>query len=466
LAHLRQERWLRYYGANGAWATLSYHLAFQEASNCFHDKVVFIGNKPATSLPDGEKDKFRSPFTSWTGETIGGVELHATAFLNLVNGDWLQRPHWTVEAVLILVVGAALGAALCRFRPLIAVSFALASVLVVAIGAVLLSYFTGFWFPWLVVAGGQVPCALAWALVPAPARPKPRPSAPKTVLLSSPDQKLPDAPEYELFDPPFGEGSFGKVWLARNAVGQWQALKAVFQAKFGDNPGPYEAEFQGLQKYKPVSERHPGLLRIDLVSRKKGEGYFYYVMELGDSLADGWEKNPASYKPRDLDSVRNKAVGRRLPVAECVRIGAILADALDFLHGQGLTHRDIKPSNIIFVNGRPKLADVGLVTDIRPPELVKTWAGTPGYMPPPPERAGTVQADIYALGMVLYVISTGCDPGSFPRVSTALIERNARAVFVQLNAIVRKACQPDSHQRYRTTAEMLGALREAESALA
>jgi CHASE2 domain-containing sensor protein/class 3 adenylate cyclase len=465
LSDVPKERWLRYYGANGAWANLSYHLAFQETSNYFHDKVVFIGNKPATTLPDGEKDKFRTPFTSWTGETASGVELHATAFLNLVNSDWLQRPPWAMELVLILLAGAGFGATLCRFRPLIAVGVAVASVLIVGIGAVLLSYFTGFWFPWLVVAGGQVPCALAWALSPAPARPKARPSPARTVVLTSPGEKLPDAPEYELFNPPFGEGGFGKVWLARNAIGQWQALKAIYLAKFGDNPGPYEAEFKGLQKYKPVSEKHPGLLRIDLVSRKKEAGYFYYVMELGDSRTPGWEQNPATYKPKDLESLRKQADGRQLPFAECVRIGTILADALDFLHRQGLTHRDIKPSNVIFVNGRPKLADVGLVTDIRPPELVHTWVGTAGYMPPPPERPGTAQADIYALGMVLYVISTGRDPELFPALSTTLMERSAHADYIRLNAIILKACQPDCTQRYQTTGGMLQALQELQPAV-
>src|ERR1035441_353635 len=53
-------------------------------------------------------------------------------------------------------------------------------------------------------------------------------------------------------------------------------LRHVYQAKFGDNPGPYEAEFKGRQKHKPVSEKHPDLLRIDLVSRKKDAGYFYH----------------------------------------------------------------------------------------------------------------------------------------------------------------------------------------------
>jgi len=105
---------------------------------------------------------------------------------------------------------------------------------------------------------------------------------------ASPPQDLPDAPDYELFDPPFGQGAYGKVWLARNAIGQWQALKAVYLAKFGPHHEPYEREFNGIKKYKPVSNQHPGLLRVDFVSTKKAAGYFYYVMELGDALEPGW----------------------------------------------------------------------------------------------------------------------------------------------------------------------------------
>src|SRR5213075_2401102 len=87
-----------------------------------------------------------------------------------------------------------------------------------------------------------------------------------------PAPDLPDTPDYELFDPPFGSGAYGKVWLARNAIGQWQALKAVYLAKFDQRTEPYEREFTGIKKYKPLSNQHPGLLRVDFVSKRKSAG--------------------------------------------------------------------------------------------------------------------------------------------------------------------------------------------------
>lgn len=463
-----EEQWLRYYGENGSWEAFSYHLALSNAPGDFRDKIVFIGSKPKTPVPGDElEDEFRTPYTRWTGASAGGVEILATSFLNLMNGEWLRRPDWKVEALLLIATGVLLGGGLCLVRPLAACGFAAGAALLVTLGAVSWSYFTNFWFPWLVIAGGQVPCALTWALV-APKILRASEVAGKTVVVSGPvaaPPDVPDAPDYELVHPPFGEGAYGKVWLARNAIGQWQALKAVYQAKFGQNTQPYESEFRGIKRYKPVSDKHPGLLRVDFVSRKKREGHFYYVMELGDALAPGWEENPATYKPRDLASARAQAEGRRLPVRECVRIGTVLAEALDFLHRQGLTHRDIKPSNIIFVNGQPKLADVGLVTEIRPPDQVSTWAGTAGYMPPAPEPPGTAQADIYALGMVLYVISTGREPAIFPELSTTLVERTGQAEFIRLNAIILQACQPDCAQRYAAAAEMHAALLGVQKGL-
>jgi serine/threonine protein kinase len=188
-------------------------------------------------------------------------------------------------------------------------------------------------------------------------------------------------------------------------------------------------------------------------------------MELGDPLEPGWEREPSTYKPRDLVSERARSHRRRLPVRECVRIGLALSDALDFLHRQGLTHRDIKPQNIIFVNGHPKLADMGLITEIRPPDQERTLVGTPGYMPPPPERPGTSQADIYALGMVLYVLSTGRSAAYFPEIATTLVEGGDPVDFFPLNTVILKACQPNPAQRYASAAEMHRALEETRKAL-
>jgi serine/threonine protein kinase len=377
-----------------------------------------------------------------------------------------------LEASLVVAAGTLLGGGLSRVRALPACLLASGFAVLFALAAVTWSHFTNYWFPWLVVAGGQVPCALIWSLAAEKIRhPK---GAPATGSRGSGTDRtggtdaahqVPETPDYILLDQPFGHGAYGKVWLARNATGQWQALKAVYLSNFGDDAGPYEREFKGITRYQPISDKHPGLLRVDFVSQQKPAGYFFYVMELGDPLNAGWEREPSTYKPRDLVSERRKARGQKLPVKECLGIGLALADALDFLHRQGLTHRDIKPQNIIFVNGRPKLADMGLIAEIRPPEQKRTYVGTPGYMPPPPELPGTPQADIYALGMMLYVLSTGRNPTFFPEIATTIAESPGLPDFIHLNAIILKACDPDCTRRYASAAEMHAALLAAQKAI-
>jgi hypothetical protein len=472
-----EERWLRYYGEKGGWDAYSYPVALSNAANLFRNKIVFIGSDPENKDPAAhEEDKFCTPYTAWTQNPVGGVKILATTFLNLMNGDWLRRPPWWLEALVLVATGLLLGSGLARMGPFAACGVAAGSATAVTLGAVSLSYFTNYWFPWAVIAGGQVPCALAFTL--AVRRTRAAPVATKTVVLSPQaahpvdaptplpaTQDLPEAPDYELFEPAFGEGAYGKVWLARNAIGQWQALKAIYLSKFGQRTEPYEREFNGIRRYKPISNQHPGLLRVDFVSTKKAAGYFYYVMELGDGLNAGWEQNPTTYTPRDLARMRAGSPSQRLPVRECVRVGCALAEALEFLHNQGLTHRDIKPQNIIFVNNNPKLADIGLVADILAPGKERTYVGTPGYMPPPPESPGTAQADIYGLGMVLYVIRTGNEPSFFPQVSTTLVADPEPEAFLPLNAVILKACQPDQRLRYSTVAEMRIALEDVRQRL-
>ena len=448
-----RERWLRYYGQSGQWTRMSYQYALTQPTNYFRNQIVFIGNWPETSLPDGEADKFSTPYTRWTGEASGGVEILLASFLNLLNGESLLRPSGWIEFCLFVVSGVVLGGGLCRLSFLKALAWATGIALAGSLSAISMSYFTNYWFPWLIIVGGQVPCALGWTLAINFRR------APQTAATAA-TEPVPDTPGYELVRP-FGEGAYGKVWLARTKAGQWRALKVISRARFDDDPAPYEREFDGLKKYQPVSDKHPGLLRVDFVSEKKAD-YFYYVMELGDSLESGWENNPSLYKPRDLVGERAKLPKRRLPVKQCIEIGITLSESLDFLHQQGMTHRDIKPQNIIYIHGRVKIADLGLITKIRPAGEERTLVGTPGYMPPSPERPGTIVADIYALGMVLYVLSTGRAAAVFPEVATTLVSTEEPPDFLPLNNVILKACQPVAADRYASAAEMRSALEAAQ----
>jgi serine/threonine protein kinase len=189
-------------------------------------------------------------------------------------------------------------------------------------------------------------------------------------------------------------------------------------------------------------------------------------MELGDAVEPGWQKNPSIYKPCDLAGYRARSTDRRLSVGNCVQIGLVLTEALDFLHKRGLAHRDIKPHNIIMVKGLPKLADFGLVRELRPQDEIKTIIGTPGYMPPAPERPGTLQADIFALGMVLYVISTGREAACFPEIATDVMSLGDSMDFLHLNSIILKACDVRLDQRYASAFEMHQDLRELSERLA
>ena len=473
LSNTPEERWIRYYAPGYAWKSWSYVDAELLETNYFRNKVVFIGNKPVDNLPDGEQDEFLTPFSDRNGPTVGGVEILATEFLNLWNHEWLRRPPWWVEILVLNLTGMALGFGLVSRRILTALVATTVAAFLALAGGVYLSYFTNYWFPWLIVAGAQVPLAFGltvWhqresvAAFFAARYKKLRGARQPTIALPLPEADQLETPDYKRVEPPFGKGAYGQVWIARNAVGQWQAVKAIYRKHFGDDASPYEREFKGIERYKPVSDKHPGLLRVDFVSMMKPQGYFYYVMELGDAVTPGWETNPMSYKPLDLAALCGIRDGR-LAAAECVRIGTKICEALEFLHSQGLAHRDIKPRNIIFVKGQPKLADVGLVADARRPEQEITLVGTPGFMPPEPEPPGTVAADVYGLGMVLYVISTGSKPAQFPELSEAMIDPVQNPDFGLLVTVIFKACQPDRSQRYGSAAEMLSALQQVDEIL-
>src|SRR5262245_25759629 len=49
-----------------------------------------------------------------------------------------------------------------------------------------------------------------------------------------------------------GEGAYGKIWLAVNAMGTYRAVKVVYRAHFKDER-PYEREYEGIKRFEPIS---------------------------------------------------------------------------------------------------------------------------------------------------------------------------------------------------------------------
>ena len=281
-----------------------------------------------------------------------------------------------------------------------------------------------------------------------------------------------------------GEGSYGEVWLARNVLGTFRAVKVVYRRSFSEDH-PYEREFAGIQNFEPISRSCEGLVQILQIGRNAAAGYFYYVMELADDASGGSDEtgksedetgpreslsaahkpignrqspvgNPESYIPMTLGKVRLQR--GRLPVAECLELGLGLTKALGHLHAHGLLHRDIKPSNIIFVNGVPKLADIGLVTETA---KARSFVGTEGFIPP--EGPNSPQADIYSLGKVLYEVTMGKDRQDFPEPCTGLWEEPDAEPLVELNAVILKACDNDRCERYQTADDMYADLAMVKS---
>ncbi len=473
-------RWVRFYGPGGTLPRVSYSEATNQPVGFYRGKTVFLGGRPQTRFAGDEVDEFFTPWRRLGQPQISGLELTATQFLNLSRGEFLTRLPLGWEIALLAGLGILAGAGLAFVRPWRAVGLAVAGALAVIALAFILFFNSQVWFVWAVVALVQIPSALMWSLgwqwrqlqkekdwleTPLPDLWEDVPAVPRgsaaPVVASSPvnigdsnQNGLPAIPDHELLRL-VGRGAYGDVWLARDALGSFHAVKIIRRAAF-DHADPYDREFRGLQKFTPISRAHPGLVHILHVGRNQAADCFYYVMEAGDDEKSGAKIDPANYSARNL----GRDLHRRapLPAEECVELGVALCDALEFLHSQGLIHRDIKPANIIFVNGRPKLADIGLVTEIGLQRQQVSKVGTEGYLPP--EGPGTAAGDLYALGKVLADMIASRPTNPVVQNAAAAATPPDDTAREKIRAVIARACAENPAERFAGAGAMREALRK------
>jgi eukaryotic-like serine/threonine-protein kinase len=256
-----------------------------------------------------------------------------------------------------------------------------------------------------------------------------------------------------------GQGGMGTVWLAHRSDGQFEGQAAVklLNTPLAGHPSGkrFAREASVLAKLQ-----HPNIAHLlDAGITEGGQPYLVLEYIRGDHIDRYCE-------------------GHALSIEQRIALFLDVLSAVAHAHSNLIVHRDLKPSNILVTeHGVVKLLDFGvaaLLSDDTDTGFIAPGL-TPGYAAPEQllEQMVTTATDVYALGLVLFVLLAGRHPilaeeGMTaadvvrrkleirpPRLSEVMPDdRQARLLRGDLDAIVTKAIHRDPAQRY-TTAELL-----------
>lgn len=209
-----------------------------------------------------------------------------------------------------------------------------------------------------------------------------------------------------------GAGATGTVYKAWDELLQtWVAVK-LLRPEYTANPEALERVRQEIILSRDIG--HPNILRIYHLGAFKGGTYLTMQWIDGTTLADVISKKGA------------------LPADQVLDITAKLVSALGAAHNRQILHRDIKPGNILLDDeGEPYLADFGIARLIGQAGITRhdVFLGTPQYSSPEQANMKPLdeRSDLYALGLVVYEMTTGRRPFEADNVQELLeMQRNTK----------------------------------------
>jgi len=211
---------------------------------------------------------------------------------------------------------------------------------------------------------------------------------------------------YEIVTP-LGAGGMGEVYRARDTRLNRTVAVKIIPSHLSSSP---EARQRFEREARAISAlNHPNICTLFDVGHQ--DGIYFIVMEFleGETLGDRLLKGP-------------------LPAEKVLKYGQETCAGLESAHKSGVVHRDLKPANIMLTKAGVKLMDFGLAKSTsspvpsssgltasfnsagKPPLTAEgTLLGTFQYMSPEQVegKEADARSDIFALGAVLYEMTTG-----------------------------------------------------------
>ena len=261
-----------------------------------------------------------------------------------------------------------------------------------------------------------------------------------------------------------GAGGMGQVYKARDTRLDRIVAVKILPPVFAHDPQLRQRFDREARTVGALN--HPHICVLYDIGEQ--DGIAFLVMEYleGETLASRLSRGP-------------------LPPDEVIRYGTEIADALDRAHRHGVIHRDLKPANVMLTRSGAKLLDFGLA---RPPaeSLFTSETRAPGdtpitaegvlvgtlqYMAPEQLEARAVDArtDIFALGALLYEMTTGerAFPGdSQATIIASILNRQPPAPSTRqplsppaVDHIVWRALAKDPDDRWQTARDVYLELR-------